>query len=510
MINSKDLAPSLKKLESLLTEPNLDKNFAEIIALIDKIDGYTLSSYTIEDANSSSLLHLVLNKPVANFDTQKDILNKLIDKNCDVNVVDSYGWTLLHYACNYNLIPIAELIINSRLFKKETINVKSTKQLKTEKYYYLIGTTPIQICAWLNNLSLAQCLVKNGADINVKNDAGWTSLHICSREANLEFLNYLIQNGCNVNEGNDHKKTPLHVASRHGNEKIARALLKSNANLSLVNNYGQTALYVSTVRGHAKIIRILFEYNADPNQADNQDNTPLHACAMLKESKDEGRNVEIGELLMQKGAQIDKKNSLGFTPLHYCAKNNAVSLANLLVNKLNTLLNMRDAYGQTALFLACKWRSYEMARFLLGKQANKDIADLGGYSPIHLCALDSSEKFISLLLEFGDDVNKANGQNSKDTPLHIAARANNSTMVAFLLKNNADVSKINKDKQTPLHLAAINSAERAALILLEGGAKINKTDNKGQTPLHACIESRFNSDKIGRIILITIKIDRVG
>ena len=106
-----------------------------------------------------------------------------------------------------------------------------------------------------------------------------------------------------------------------------------------------------------------------------------------------------------------------------------------------------------------------------------------------------------MLLEFGDDVNKANGQNSKDTPLHIAARENNSTMVAFLLKNNADVSKINKDKQTPLHLAAINSAERAALILLEGGAKINKTDNKGQTPLHACIESRFNSDKIAKILV---------
>ena len=215
----------LKKLESLLTDPNLGKNSAEIRALIDKIDGNILSSHIIEDTNNSSFLHLVLNKPVADSDAQKDILNKLIDKNCDVNLIDSYGWTLLHYACNYNLIPIAELIINSRLFKKETINVKSTRQLKTEKYYYLIGTTPIQICAWLSNLSLAQCLVNNGADINAKNDAGWTSLHICSREANLEFLNYLIQNGCNVNEGNDHKKTPLHVASRHGKDEIASALL---------------------------------------------------------------------------------------------------------------------------------------------------------------------------------------------------------------------------------------------------------------------------------------------
>ncbi len=57
---------------------------------------------------------------------------------------------------------------------------------------------------------------------------------------------------------------------------------------------------------------------------------------------------------------LQRQNNLGWTCLHFAAKMNSLHLATLLIEKSNTLINVRDIYGQTPLFLACKWNSLEV------------------------------------------------------------------------------------------------------------------------------------------------------
>jgi ankyrin repeat protein len=238
----------LKELESLLMDTNLEKNQNEIIKLINDIDSYNISNYFIEETKST-FLHQVVNKPInKNFSSiQQNVFNCLLEKECDVNKPDIYGFTVLHYCCNYNLIEIAKLIINHKAFISDTINSKTTRQLKLEKFYFLIGTNPIQICSWLNHFELGQFLVENGANINAKNDSGWSCIHICARQNYIEFVDFLIKNNCNVNDVNDNLKTPLMVAARHGRDKLAKVLLNSNADVTSRNKYGQSPLYVGKI-----------------------------------------------------------------------------------------------------------------------------------------------------------------------------------------------------------------------------------------------------------------------
>ena len=224
---------------------NFERNIHEIDKKIDQLNAEDICNFIIEESNSS-LLHLVVNKPIDSIQKtfQRNIFSKLLDKNCDVNLQDAYGFTVLHYCCNYNLIQISHMIVANKNFNPETINLKTTKQLKLEKYYFLIGSTPVQICAWLDHFELAEYLVKNGASINEKNESGWSCIHICARQNHIEFVKFLIKNNCIINDVNENLKTPLHITARHGHANLTKVLLDANADFSLQNKYGQSPLYV--------------------------------------------------------------------------------------------------------------------------------------------------------------------------------------------------------------------------------------------------------------------------
>ena len=432
---SKPVYKILKKLETILTDDNFLSKHDEIMEHVAALGKDALFSYK-NDETQESFLHMLINRPKCFINEQAltHMFMKLVDKGCNINAVDSYSWTCLHYCCVYSKMELAHNIINHETFNKPSINAKSSKQLKTETLYYLIGTTPLQICAWLNDLRFAKKLISYGAKISDRNEAGWTCMHICSRQSHFDFITYLIETGANINEGNNHDKTPLHVSSRHGHHDITELLLKNKANVAAVNNYGQSALYVATTRSHFDIIALLIEYGSDVNQTDKQQNNSLHACALLKEIGQSDdcssgynkslSNVKIGELLLSKGCDPTKQNYLGRTPLHNAAKNNCENFAAMLLIYAPISINIRDIYSQTALYIACKWKSAAVIKLLLSRKANKDISDLTGYTPLHLCAQEGIDciQMMVQLFKFGEDVNKASINDDHEHALHIAGQ----------------------------------------------------------------------------------------
>ncbi len=86
------------------------------------------------------------------------------------------------------------------------------------------------------------------------------------------------------------------------------------------------------------ILKLLLEHKADPNAADRTGNTPLI---------ESGDGVDRINLLLDFGAEIDKANNNGLTPLMRAAFNSATKVVHTLLER-GANPDLTDKDGQTA------------------------------------------------------------------------------------------------------------------------------------------------------------------
>jgi ankyrin repeat protein len=81
---------------------------------------------------------------------------------------------------------------------------------------------------WAASLGLAEMarlLIDNGADVNVRNEEGYTPLHWAAGEGQKELVVILIIHGADVNAHNKRGWTPLRWAEAQSQKEIARILV---------------------------------------------------------------------------------------------------------------------------------------------------------------------------------------------------------------------------------------------------------------------------------------------
>ena len=81
-----------------------------------------------------------------------------------------------------------------------------------------------------------------GADVNEKDNDGWTSLHNAALGGDKEIAELLIAKGADVNAKYDDGSTPLHWAADMGHKEIAEILITKGADVNAKDEDGRTAL----------------------------------------------------------------------------------------------------------------------------------------------------------------------------------------------------------------------------------------------------------------------------
>ena len=192
----------------------------------------------------------------------------------------------------------------------------------------------------------------------------WRDLHATARYKK-ELAKMLIE------KNNNEKK--LYSASRDGNaEEVRRLIYTHMVNVNFEMGQSQsTPLIEASKRGHNKVIRILLDSGADIEKADKWGYTPLNCAADFN-------CYESVNLLLKSGADVDKENICGRTPLWW---GQSIEIAKMLIEH-GADPNKADEYGRTPLHRAFGIGSGALIKTLIEGGADPDRKDKWGMSPL--------------------------------------------------------------------------------------------------------------------------------
>lgn len=244
-----------------------------------------------------------------------------------------------------------------------------------------------------------------------------------------------------------------------------------------------TALLSACAVGNYQIVKLLIEKGADLAVADVGDNNALHLACRGK-----GECLEIAKLLHERNRDLLKAvNDQGRAPLLVACSTGSTEIVKFLLEK-GASHTVHDFENHTALNLACwgKGGTLQIVETLLQlPEIPLDIPTSGGRTALLSACTVGNHQVAKLLIEKGANCNVADGFNG-DTALHLACWGGKSLEIVKLLHgiNKTLLEVVNKEGRTPLLVASHAGCTEIVDFLLEEGADPTIIDHDGHTALH--------------------------
>ncbi|HTA71889.1 MAG TPA: ankyrin repeat domain-containing protein [Bryobacteraceae bacterium] len=121
------------------------------------------------------------------------------------------GWTPLHLACFFNQPAIAEALI----LEGADVQARSRNAMKN---------APLHAAAAGRSRESVRILIEHGADVNAKQEAGWTALHAASQNGDIEMVRLLIAGGAHVHARAENNQNALDLAMTKGHQAVVDIL----------------------------------------------------------------------------------------------------------------------------------------------------------------------------------------------------------------------------------------------------------------------------------------------
>ena len=305
------------------------------------------------------------------------------------------------------------------------------------------------------------------------------------RNNDLKHLESLVRDGADVNVKDSKGETPLMYAAVAGSPEAMRFLVDHGADVNARNEIGATALIWSAT-DLAKV-RLLVDHGADVNMATKRGRTALLIAAMSDHSAD------IARLLLSKGADAKARDFLKITTVRAAAFGNDTETLRMMIDA-GVDVNAADLPGLTPLMMAAGWNgNLRAVELLLGKGANVNAvsapvmglpskngpSEFGKLTALLMAAPFGPPELIRKLIDAGADVNAADVRGMTPLMLAIATDRQDPAVIKMLLDHGADARIKSK-----LGESAADWASRTNLPTAMGLLKV-KAVPSSSTPLPA-------------------------
>jgi len=178
--------------------------------------------------------------------------------------------------------------------------------------------TALIIAAGRGFSEIVTLLIAHHADLDSKNDWGFTALHsaVCGG-GYMDIVRQLVTAKASLDETNEDGNTALITTADNGNAEIAAFLARSGADPNIKGAYGWTSLTAAAYNGNTEIAGALIDCGAVIDVKDDDGSTPLMCAA-------ENNCAATVKLLLQRGASLDETNDEGKTVMDIVMENDAL------------------------------------------------------------------------------------------------------------------------------------------------------------------------------------------
>lgn len=298
---------------------------------------------------------------------------------------------------------------------------------------------------------------------------------------NNELISNIFEASC------DPESTVLIESIKRNDAGLVEMFLEKGADPNRATATGVRPIFVALACASAQIVHLLAKHGVDVTVKDTEGLSVLQSAFEGSSSHDKEAILGIFDALLTAGADAKVTYPDGKTLLHH-AVGSGLRLPRVAQRLLDrgVEIDQRDKLGSTALHYAGQSRS--CLEVLLKYRADATLVNDEGYTPLlsaMVAATKEAEPDLEPLIKVSD---LRMVDYSQRTPLHIAAERGLEAAVRVLLKHHAETTSTDCDNRTPLLLSVLHH-QWSVVPLLATQPGINSWDENGTTALHHMVTS---------------------
>ncbi len=329
------------------------------------------------------------------------------------------------------------------------------------------GTTPLHWAIYKIDADLTRALLEGGAQPDVVNNYGSSPLAEAVKVADARLVVMLLDAGADVEAPNQEGQTALMLAARAGSEDVAGLLVGHGADVNARETWrGQTALMWAAAEGSVELTQFLIDHGADVNTRARAYDWPSQMTA-------EPRN--------------QYRPTGGLTPLLYAARSGCRDCVEALLDA-GADLNRPNPDGVTPLIVAMDNFAFDTATLLFEQGANPHVWDWWSRTPLHT-AIDMNSYSLDAYAErTGPPIVTEETTALELARLFLDAGVNPNPQLNFHRPGRGGnagrfADEIISTGATPLLRAAAGQDSEAVRLLLDYGGRVDLPNAMGVTPL---------------------------
>ncbi len=320
------------------------------------------------------------------------------------------------------------------------------------------------------NIAKARAAIRKGGNVNGVDDDGWPLFISAVNSNSAAMVNLFMRSGVKVDITGPDGKTPLMHALSGQSFKIAYKLIGAGASLKKKDATGKTVMMYAAEAGKSDIVRKAIKKGADVYAKDNSGRSALNFAMGQRDKRlikflgqyevlptdflfaVEAGNTVKARTLLRKGVSPNLKNESGEPPLFVAIRNKDRMMLKLLL-EFDADVNFKNSQGYTILMYCIAKKQVDLAKELLkyGGLADFNFKYAEGKTALMISILTKDRRFIKSILKFRQNVNARD--NYGNTALIYAAGVGMGDIVKELLKKGAKKDIKRKDGRTALDIA---------------------------------------------------------